>query len=145
MRQFLKIFLKENKKMINNIVLTGRLTTQPELKTTTNGISVLSFSIAVERNYSSGGERQTDFINCVAYRGTAEFISRYFSKGEMIALTGSLQMRKYETQQGEKRTVYEVVINEVSFCGSKSTAPTSESQETTPSFEKVDTDDDLLF
>ena len=129
--------------MINNIVLTGRLTTQPELKTTTNGISVLSFSIAVERNYSSGGERQTDFINCVAYRGTAEFISRFFSKGEMIALVGSLQMRKYETQQGEKRTVYEVVINEVSFCGSKSTAPTSE--ETTPSFEKVDTDDDLPF
>ena len=123
--------------MINNIVLTGRLTTQPELKTTTNGISVLSFSIAVERNYSSGGERQTDFINCVAYRGTAEFISRYFSKGEMIALTGSLQMRKYETQQGEKRTVYEVLINEVSFCGSKSTAPTSESQEIIPSFEKV--------
>ena len=131
--------------MINNIVLTGRLTTQPELKTTTNGISVLSFSIAVERNYSSGGERQTDFINCVAYRGTAEFISRYFSKGEMIALTGSLQMRKYETQQGEKRTVYEVVINEVSFCGSKSIASTSENQEITPSFEKVDTDDDLPF
>ena len=127
--------------MINNIVLTGRLTTQPELKTTTNGISVLSFSIAVERNYSSGGERQTDFINCVAYRGTAEFISRYFSKGEMIALTGSLQMRKYETQQGEKRTVYEVVINEVSFCGSKSTGSTSE--ETAPDFEEVNTKDEL--
>ena len=106
--------------MINNITLMGRLTADPELKTTTTGRSVTSFSIAVDRGYARNGEeRQTDFINIVAWQQQAEFVCRYFKKGSMIALTGSLQSRSYEDKNGNRRTVYEVVANSFSFCGSK--------------------------
>lgn len=107
--------------MINNITLMGRLTADPELKTTTSGLSVTTFSIAVDRAFArSGEERQTDFINIVAWRQNAEFICRYFKKGNMIALTGSLQSRSYEDRNGNRRTAYEVVVDRASFCGSKS-------------------------
>lgn len=106
--------------MLNRAVLMGRLTTDPELRQTPNGVSVLSFSIAVDRTYGGkNGERQTDFINLVAWRQTAEFISRYFSKGQMIAVDGSIQTRNYTDKQGNNRTVFEVVIDNASFCGSK--------------------------
>ena len=112
--------------MINNITLMGRLTADPELKTTTTGLSVTSFSIAVDRGYARNGEeKQTDFINIVAWRQTAEFICRYFKKGSMIALTGSLQSRSYEDRNGNRRTVYEVVVDNVSFCGSKAETGTT--------------------
>lgn len=108
--------------MINNITLMGRLTRDPELKTTTNGTSLTNFCIAVDRNYQSkDGEKQTDFINCVAWRQTAEFISRYFGQGDMIAVTGELQTRKYEDKDGNNRTIYEVVVGHSSFCGGKAT------------------------
>ena len=98
----------------------GRLTADPELKTTTSNFSVVSFSVAVERNYQAQGqERQTDFINCVAWRQNADFISRFFRKGQMIAIQGSLQSRSYEDRNGNKRTVFEVVVDRASFCGSK--------------------------
>ena len=108
--------------MINVVVLMGRLTADPELKQTANGASVTSFSIAVDRNFANKqtGERQTDFINIVAWRQTAEFICKYFRKGSMIAIEGSLQSRGYEDKEGKKRTVYEVLANNVSFTGSKS-------------------------
>ncbi len=106
--------------MINSVVLMGRLTADPELKTTTSNLSVLSFSVAVDRNYQSQGqERQADFINCVAWRQNAEFISRYFRKGQMIAIQGSIQTRSYEDRNGNKRTAVEVVVDRASFCGSK--------------------------
>lgn len=106
--------------MLNRAVLMGRLTTDPELRQTPNGISVLSFSIAVDRTYGGkNGERQTDFINLVAWRQTAEFISRYFSKGQMIAVDGSIQTRNYTDKQGNNRTAFEVVVDNASFCGSK--------------------------
>jgi len=106
--------------MLNRAVLMGRLTADPELRQTPNGISVLSFSIAVDRTYGGkNGERQTDFINLVAWRQTAEFISRYFSKGQMIAVDGSIQTRNYTDKQGNNRTAFEVVIDNASFCGSK--------------------------
>lgn len=106
--------------MLNKVILMGRLTADPEIKQTTNGISVSSFSIAVDRSYAAkGAQRQTDFINIVAWRQTAEFISRYFSKGQMIALEGSIQMRNYEDKQGNKRVAFEVVADQVHFCGSK--------------------------
>ena len=98
----------------------GRLTADPELRTTTSGLSVTSFTVAVDRNYKSGDERQTDFINCVAWRATADFVTRYFRKGQMIAVQGSLQVRNYEDKNGNKRTAYDVVADNVSFCGSKS-------------------------
>ena len=105
---------------MNSICLMGRLTGDPELKTTQNGVSVTSFSVAVDRAYrSKDQERQTDFINCVAWRSTAEFISRYFRKGQRIALQGSLQSRKYTANDGSQRTVYEVVVDNAFFCESK--------------------------
>ena len=104
--------------MINSVVLMGRLTAAPELKKTQSGLSVTTFSIAVDRNYRRE-ERQTDFINIVAWRQTAEFICNYFKKGQMIAVEGSIQTRNYEDRNGNKRTAFEVVANNVSFCGEK--------------------------
>lgn len=105
--------------MFNLAILTGRLTATPELKMTTNNISVCSFAIAVDRAFKSGDERQTDFINCVAWRSTAEFISKYFTKGKMIGIEGSLQTRKYQDRNGKNRIAYEVIVNQAHFLGSK--------------------------
>lgn len=105
--------------MLNVVVLTGRLTKDPELKTTPSGVYVLGFSIAVERRYRSGEDRQADFINIVAWRKTAEFISKYFKKGQMIAIEGSLQSRKYQDKDGNNRTAVEVVANNAQFADYK--------------------------
>ena len=106
--------------MINTVALMGRLTYEPELRTTPQGVSVLRFQIAVDRNYQrAGSERQADFIDCVAWRQTAEFVSRYFRKGSMIAVQGSIQTRNYEDKNGNRRTAVEIVADNVSFCGSK--------------------------
>lgn len=102
---------------MNVIVIMGRLTKEPELKTTNNGISVTSFSVAVNRSYSK--ENQTDFINCVAWRNNAEFITKYFGKGQMIAIKGSLQQSSYTDKDGNKRTTYDVVVERADFCGNK--------------------------
>lgn len=111
--------------MINNVVLMGRLTAAPELKTTQSGISTIRFGVAVERRYNKQGEeKQTDFIDCVAWRQTAEFISKYFNKGSMIAVVGSIQTRSYEDKNGNKRKAVEVQVENVSFCGSKSESGT---------------------
>lgn len=106
--------------MLNVAVLMGRLVADPELRHTANDIAVCSFRIAVDRNFSTrSGERQADFIDIVAWRQTAEFVCRYFTKGQMIAVNGSIQTRSYEDRQGNKRTAVEVVADNVSFCGSK--------------------------
>jgi len=105
--------------MLNKAILMGRLTRDPELRHTASNIPVTSFSLAVDRNYGKGAERQTDFIDCVAWRSTAEFISRYFVKGQMMALVGSIQTRKWEDKDGNKRVSVEVVADEVSFADSK--------------------------
>ena len=147
---------------MNSICLMGRLTGDPELKTTQSGVSVTSFSVAVDRAYrSKDQERQTDFINCVAWRGTAEFISRYFRKGQRIALQGSLQSRKYTANDGSQRTVYEVVVDNAFFCESKgsnaggapydsqipviSEAKPAFSTANSGDFEDILTDEDLPF
>ena len=101
---------------MNNITLIGRLTSDPELRQTQSGVSVCSFNLAVERRYD---REKTDFIPCQAWRNTAEFVSKYFSKGSKIALQGSLQTRGYEDKQGNKRTAYEVVIDHAEFVESK--------------------------
>lgn len=106
--------------MLNCAVIMGRLTATPELRTTGTGISVTSFTVAVDRAYKSGDERQTDFINVVAWRSTADFVTRFFTKGQMIAVQGSIQTRNYEDKNGNKRTAVEIVADNVSFCGSKS-------------------------
>ena len=105
--------------MINNVTLMGRLTAAPELKATKEGTSVLTFCVAVDRRIQTKeGERQADFINCVAWRQNAEFISKYFNKGDTIALIGEIQTRTYK-YKGENRTAVEVVINQASFTGGK--------------------------
>jgi single-strand DNA-binding protein len=135
----------------------GRLVADPELRTTTSGISVTSFRIAVDRSFvRQGEERQADFIDIVAWRQTADFVCRYFRKGSMIAVQGSIQTRAYEDKQGNKRTAVEVVADNVSFCGSKSdnggnaTNNTPAPSNTTPGnfgggfsndFESIDDDD----
>lgn len=106
--------------MLNRIVLLGRLTADPETKQTPNGVSVATFTIAVDRNFTAKGqEKQTDFIPCVAWRATADFIGKYFQKGSLIAVDGSLQTRKFTDKQGNNRTAYEVIVDQVSFAGSK--------------------------
>lgn len=149
---------------MNVVCLLGRLTATPEQKTTQGGVSVTSFSVAVDRTYQPKGaeQRQADFINCVAWRNTAEFICRYFQKGQRIALQGSLQSRNYTDKDGNRRTVYEVVVDNAFFAESKSNgqgAPRSmDSQvptytEAAPAFsnagagdfEEIVGDDDLPF
>ena len=104
--------------MLNRVILMGRITQDLEVKTTPNGISVLSFNVAVERGYAKQGEeRQSDFITCVAWRQTAEFIAKYFSKGRMIAIEGNLKTRNYEDKNGSKHYVTEVYVDNVSFTG----------------------------
>lgn len=104
----------------NKVILIGNLTADPELKTTQNGVSVTSFSIAVGRRKVKDQEPQTDFINCVAWRNTAEFICNYFQKGKAILIVGSLQTRNWTDQEGQKRYVTEVVAEEAQFVEKKS-------------------------
>lgn len=105
---------------LNKIILTGRLTAKPELKKTQTDVSVTSFSLAVQRNFKNGsGEYDTDFINCVAWRNQAEFITKYFDKGQLVTVVGSLTSRRYEDAEGHKRTAFEVVCDEVMFAESK--------------------------
>ena len=105
--------------MLNNVVLMGRLTKDPELKQTPQGISVAQFSLAVERNYAKGEEKQTDFINIIAWRNTADFVSKYFTKGQLVAVRGRLQTRTWQDQSGQKRYATDVVADEVFFAESK--------------------------
>lgn len=105
--------------MINKAILMGRITQDLELKQTPNGTSVLAFTVAVERNYSKGEDKQSDFINCVAWKEKAEFISKYFGKGRMIAIEGNLRTRAYDDKNGVKHYVTEVYVDNVSFTGEK--------------------------
>ena len=106
--------------MLNCIILMGRLTAAPELRTTQSGVSVCSFRVAVERVLADmqSGQR-ADFIDIVAWRSTAEFVSRYFSKGQMIVVKGSLQSRKWQDKDGNNRISWEIMADSVDFCGSK--------------------------
>lgn len=143
--------------MLNRVILMGRLVVDPELKRTSNDIPVVTARIAVERDYKAAGQerRDTDFIDIVCWRNTADFISRYFHKGQMIAVVGSLQSRQYETKEGQKRTVYEVVCDNVYFADSKKDGASipgrqefPEQEFTTPGsddFEQIDDDARLPF
>lgn len=105
--------------MLNKIVLMGRLTRDPELRRTANGTAVTSFSVAVDRDYASDGQRETDFIDCVAWRKTGEFIANHFQKGRMIAVIGSLNIRSWEDKEGNKRRNAEVTVDTAYFADSK--------------------------
>ena len=132
--------------MLNCAVIMGRLTADPELRQTPSGVSVTRFTVAVDRGYvKAGEERKADFINVVAWRQTAEFVSRYFQKGSMIAVQGSIQTGSYE-KDGVKRYTVEISADNVSFCGSKSETGTSGAPSATvstaaPSFSNGGLDD----
>lgn len=107
--------------MLNTAAILGRFAADPELKHTSSGVAVTSFTLAVDRNYAKPGqERQTDWIDVVAWRGTAEFICKYFAKGRMIAVSGFLQTRTWEDKHGSRHKATELVAQQVSFCGDKS-------------------------
>ncbi len=145
----------------NKVILGGRLTAEPELKQTTNGTPVVSFSVAVNRRFTKDAESKADFIRCRAWRATAEFVSRYFHKGSSICIVGSLQQNDWTDQQGTKHYGYEVVVDEVSFVDSAAesrqnggsfnpyaggdqpgfASPAGESS----GFEQVENEDDLPF
>lgn len=143
--------------MLNVVVLMGRLVADPELRQTPSGLSVTTFRIAVDRNHAkTGQERQADFIDIVSWRQAAEFVCKYFRKGSMIAVQGSIQTRSYEDKNGNKRTAFEVVADNVSFTGSRSESagagytgagqnsyavPSSAAPSTAPSFSQGSADD----
>ena len=150
--------------MLNCVALMGRLVANPELKQTQSGIAVTSFRIACDRSYCKAGqERQTDWIDCVAWRSNAEFIARYFSKGQLIAVQGELQTRNYTDRDGNKRKVTEVVVSQAHFAESKKESnnntyrskPKEQPQNTQPApdisaddtgdFEEIPDDGDLPF
>lgn len=131
--------------MINNVTLIGRLCSDVELRTTNSGKSVANFRVAVDRSYSKGDNKQTDFITIVAWESTADFISKYFSKGSMIALRGEIQTRSYEDSNGNKRVAVEVLAKEVSFCGGKNEANQAPTQMSAPDFEEIGDDEELPF
>lgn len=131
---------------MNIVAIMGRLTADPELRTTQNGTSVTSFTVAVDREFKKD---ETDFLNVVAWRQTADFITRYFRKGKMIAIVGSIQTRQYEDKNGNKRTATEIIAEKAAFCGDKAegekdTAETPKT-EINAVFDDVEADDGLPF
>lgn len=144
--------------MLNHVSIMGRLARDPELRTTTSGKSVVSFTIATDRNRKdANGQNQTDWIRMTAWEKTAEFICKYFQKGSMIAIDGRLQSKTYQDKNGNNRTDMEVVVEEVNFVGAKSASnadsnaqpaalqqPTAQPQ-TAPQFEDVSDDPDIPF
>ena len=144
--------------MLNVTVLMGRLVADPELRHTQSDVAVTSFTIAVDRSYvKSGADRQADFIDIVAWRGTADFVCKYFRKGQMIAVQGSIQTRSYQDKDGNKRKAFEIVADNVHFADSKKDGDGSRAQAenyrpdisytagNTGDFEEIPTDDDLPF
>jgi len=138
--------------LLNKVILMGRLTKKPLIEVTPSGVSVTKFTLAVDRNYvKQGEERHADFIGCVAWRGTAEFINKYFDKGQLMALVGSIQTRSWEDGEGNKHYATEVVADEVSFAGGKvniaaeAAGDVADDNKNAPDFSETNDDDDLPF
>lgn len=144
--------------MLNRVILIGRLVADPEIRYTQSGIPVVNFRMAVDRRFkNASGERETDFINIVAWRKTAELVNEYTRKGYMVAIEGSLQMRRYQTNEGENRVVYEVQADSVQFLdrggrsggGDSGSSPPPSDQDAPPpppsDNEPGEQDDDLPF
>lgn len=132
--------------MLNRAIIMGRLTDNPELRHTSSNIPVTTFTLAVERNFRSGDERVTDFLDIVAWRNTAEFASKYFTKGMQVAVEGSIQVRSYTDRDGNKRRAWEIVADQVYFADSKRDGvPTARSEQPAPSISNADTSDFAEF
>jgi single-strand DNA-binding protein len=129
--------------MLNSVTLMGRLTRDPELKHTQSGTAVVSFTLAVDRDFKSAdGTKETDFIDCVAWRNTAEFVGKYFAKGDAAAVSGRLQIRPYTDKDGNKRKAVEIVVDKVYF-GYAKKADSERVYE--PTFTEVEDDGELPF
>lgn len=132
--------------MLNKAILMGRLTRDPELRYTQNNTPVVTFTLAIDRSYSKGHERQTDFIDIVAWRHTAEFVSKWFTKGMMAVVVGSIQSRRWEDKNGNNRTSIEVVADEVQFGESKRSSENGAVQPDDETFSEIDgCDDEVPF
>lgn len=129
---------------INIVAITGRLTRSPEVRQTQSGVSVCSFTVAVDRAYKSGEEREADFIDCVAWRGSADFLGKYFGKGDMIGVQGHLQTRNWETDDGQKRKSTEIVVDSLSFVGGKKSDHAESPAKNQTFTEMTDADEDSL-
>lgn len=131
--------------MVNIVALMGRLTADPELRTTPSNVPVTTFTLAVDRSYAKQGEaRQTDFITIVAWRHTAEFVSKYFRKGQLVAVDGSIQTRRYTDKDGNKRTAFEVVAANAHFVEARKSQE-NHYQPDVDEFEEIEDDSDLPF
>ena len=130
--------------MLNQIIIIGRTTKEPESRVTQNGVAVTTFTIACDRNFKGAdGEKETDFFNVVCWRGLAETVSKFLGKGRLVAVSGRLQNRTYETTEGQKRYITEIVGSEVQFLDR---AKEGQAKEEVPGFKEVDsTEDDLPF
>ncbi len=133
--------------MLNKVILMGRMTAEPELRYTTSNTPVCSFTLAVERDYKdSEGNKETDFIKCQSWRNSAEFVSKYFSKGQQIVVAGRIQTRTWDDQEGKKHYATEVVVDNVYFAGSsKKNEQSAEQQESPEGFIPVEDSDDVPF
>ncbi len=131
--------------MLNHITIMGRLTKDPELRRTGSGIACTSFTLAVDRDYGNNGEKETDFIDCVAWRTTAEFVDSYFTKGRMAVVSGRLQFRGWTDKDGNKRKVAEVVADNVYFGDSKRDAENTPAQNAPAQDYAMLTDEDEQF
>lgn len=126
---------------LNKVILAGRLTSDVELKQTTSGVSVCSFTLAINRKFSANGQQQTDFIQCQAWRQTAEFISKYFKKGSALCISGSIQVRSWTDSNNQKRYATEVVADEAMFVDGKNDSQSAD----VPNYTEQNEDDDLPF
>lgn len=131
--------------MLNRIFIQGRLTKNPELRKTTGGVSVCSFTVAVERDRKSGGEKVTDFFEVVSWREQAEFVCNCFTKGKPIIIEGTMESRKWTDKNGQNRLSWEVHSNSVWFCDSPKTEPKDPLEEVTARFEEAEDDGELPF
>ena len=136
---------------MNKVFLIGNLTRDPELTETASGVAVCHFAIAVNRNYAGqDGERQTDFFNCTAWRGQAETIARFCKKGNKVAVTGSIQLRNYEDNQGVKRQAVDIIVQDVEFLTPKAgeedmDMPRAAAPKKKPVLQAMDDDSDIPF
>jgi single-strand DNA-binding protein len=131
---------------LNKVILMGRLTIDPEMKQTPSGVSVCNFTVAVDRSYTKSEEKQADFFSVECWRGLADMVSKYFSKGKEILVSGEMQSRKWQDGEGNNRIAWKIMASGVDFCGSKSDnggnfAPTNSA----PKMEEIDPSDDLPF
>jgi single-strand DNA-binding protein len=133
---------------LNKVILAGRLTSDVELKQTPSGVSVCSFTLAINRKFSANRQQQTDFIQCQAWRQTAEFIARYFKKGSALCISGSIQTRSWTDNNNQKRYATEVVADEAMFVDGKNDSQGTEApsfNNEAPNYEEMNADDDLPF